>query len=86
MARTPVGSIDGRTARSQRPNRKGRGTLILAVAVVVWAVLFLLLNRESVRVHFVFFSTSLPLIWALALALGAGVVIGLLVARRRAQA
>jgi uncharacterized integral membrane protein len=68
------------------PNRKGRGTLVLAVAVVVWAVLFLLLNRESVRVHFVFFSTSLPLIWALALALGAGVVIGLLVARRRAQA
>jgi uncharacterized integral membrane protein len=68
------------------PNRKGRGTLILAVAVAVWAVLFLLLNRESVRVRFVFFSTRLPLIWALALAVGAGVVIGLLVARRRAQA
>jgi uncharacterized integral membrane protein len=65
------------------PNPRGRGTLIAAVAVVVWAVLFLLLNRQTVTIHFVFFSTRLALFWALALAVGAGIVIGLLLGRRK---
>ena len=49
----------------------------------MWVLLFLILNRQSVTIHFVFFSTRVALFWALALATGAGVLIGLLVARRR---
>jgi len=44
---------------------------------------FLVLNRQTDTIHFVFFSTRVALFWALALATGAGILIGLLVARRR---
>ncbi len=60
-----------------------RGALIVAGVAALWIVLFLLLNRQRVTVHFVFFSTRVALFWALALATGAGILIGLLVARRR---
>jgi uncharacterized integral membrane protein len=72
--------------RDGQRNPKGRATLIVAVVVAVYALLFLFLNRQTVTVHFVVFTTRLALIWALALATGSGVVIGLLVARRRGRA
>jgi uncharacterized integral membrane protein len=59
------------------------GGMIVAAVAALWVVLFLILNRQSVTIHFVFFSTRVALFWALALATGAGVLIGLLVARRR---
>lgn len=70
--------------------KKGRGGLptstsgmIVAGAAALWVLLFLVLNRQTVTIHFVFFSTRVALFWALALAAGAGILIGLLVARRR---
>jgi uncharacterized integral membrane protein len=58
--------------------------MIVALVVLVYAVLFLVLNRDSVKVHFVFFSTRLPLFWALALAVLVGTGVGWLTAHRRA--
>jgi uncharacterized integral membrane protein len=48
-------------------------------------VLFLILNRQQVTVHFVFFSTRVALFWALALAAAAGILIGLGLAHRRSR-
>ena len=69
------------TSRGRLPTSTG-GMMVAGVAVL-WVLLFLVLNRQSVTIHFVFFSTRVALFWALALATGAGILIGLLVARRR---
>ena len=61
------------------------GALIVAGVAALWIVLFLLLNRQSVTVHFVFFSTRVALFWALALAAAAGILIGLGLAHRRSR-
>jgi uncharacterized integral membrane protein len=58
--------------------------MIVALVIIAYAVLFLVLNRDSVRVHFVFFSTRVPLFWALALAVLVGAGVGWLIGRRRA--
>ena len=61
------------------------GALIVAGVAALWIVLFLLLNRQSVTVHFVFFSTRVALFWALALAAAAGILMGLGLAHRRSR-
>lgn len=68
---------------AKAPNRHGRGTLIVAAILGVYALLLILLNNQHVTVHFVFFTTRIGLFWALALAVISGVLIGLLIARRR---
>lgn len=87
---TPPGARSGESSapvtKVGARNPKARGTLIIAAVVAVWAVLFLLLNRQTVTVHFVVFSTRLALFWALALATASGTVIGLVIARRRRPA
>ena len=67
----------------RRRNPKGRAALIIALVLVAYVVLFLILNSQSVTVHFVVFTTRLSLFWALALAAGSGVLVGLLIAHRR---
>jgi uncharacterized integral membrane protein len=69
--------------KGRSPLPTSTGGMIVAAVAAVWVLLFLILNRQSVTIHFVFFSTRVALFWALALATGAGVLIGLLVARRR---
>jgi uncharacterized integral membrane protein len=77
--RTP--GNDAKKGRTRLPT--STGGMIVAGVAALWVLLFLVLNRQSVTIHFVFFSTRVALFWALALATGAGVLIGLLVARRR---
>ena len=83
---TPPNS-EHRAAADAKKGRAGlptsTGGMIVAGVAALWVLLFLVLNRQSVTIHFVFFSTRVALFWALALATGAGVLIGLLVARRR---
>jgi uncharacterized integral membrane protein len=62
-----------------------RGALLVAGIATVWIVLFLILNRQRVTVHFVFFSTRVALFWALALAAAAGILMGLGLAHRRSR-
>jgi uncharacterized integral membrane protein len=76
-------SDEAKKSRARLPTSTG-GMIVAAVAAL-WVLLFLILNRQSVTIHFVFFSTRVALFWALALATGAGILIGLLVARRRAR-
>jgi uncharacterized integral membrane protein len=65
--------------------------LIVLGLLLAYVIAFVLENRNSVHVHFVFFTASLSLIWALLLSLAIGVLAGILLAqldrrrRRRAQ-
>ena len=77
----PAPGEDAKKGRGGLPT--STGGMIVAGVAVLWVLLFLVLNRQSVTIHFVFFSTRVALFWALALATGAGILIGLLVARRR---
>jgi uncharacterized integral membrane protein len=51
--------------------------LVILLAVVAYAVAFVLENRKDVRVHFVFVKTTVSLIWLILLSL----VLGALAAR-----
>jgi uncharacterized integral membrane protein len=65
--------------------------VIALVALLAYAVGFVLENRRTVRVHFVFASATVSLIWFVLLALALGVAGGILLAqlerrrRRRRQ-
>jgi uncharacterized integral membrane protein len=54
------------------------GALVLVVSLVL---LFIVENSGDVEVSFVFFSTSISLIWVIALAALAGAVAGLVIER-----
>jgi uncharacterized integral membrane protein len=66
---------------SARKTREWRNWVI--AAIVVYAILFILLNRKSVSISFVFFSAQARLLIALLLAGALGFVAGWLVRRRQ---
>jgi uncharacterized integral membrane protein len=63
--------------------------LLILLAVVAYAVAFVLENRKQVHIHFVFAKTTVSLIWLILLSLALGVLGGRLVPlyrrRRRRQ-
>ena len=65
--------------------------LIVLGLLVAYAIAFVLENRKQVSVHFVLFTASVSLVWLILLALGVGLVGGILLAqlerrrRRRSQ-
>src|SRR5262249_21786623 len=61
--------------------RRGGGKTILTLLLVLVLVLFVTLNTQQVRIHFVFFSATVALIWALLGAAALGLVVGLLLGR-----
>jgi putative membrane protein len=66
--------------------------LILAVLLLVYAVIFVVLNSDEVKVNFLFFSTRISLVVAIVLVLALGFAAGYLVhdvrdrRRRRSKA
>ncbi len=70
---------------AERTSRTRRATEIALAVVVVYAVVFLLLNTGRVNVHFVFWTTRISLSWVIFLSLMLGLVAGLLVAPLRAR-
>ena len=60
--------------------------LVVLTLLIAYAVAFVLENGKSVSLHFVFVTAQVSLIWLILLALGVGLVSGLLLAaleRRR---
>jgi uncharacterized integral membrane protein len=57
------------------------GRLIALGLVAAYAIAFVLENRSSVHIHFVFATTSVSLIWLVLLALALGVAGGILLAQ-----
>jgi uncharacterized integral membrane protein len=61
---------------------------IVLIALVAYAIAFILENGKHVSVHFVFHTTRVSLIWVILLSLGLGAIGGILLAqldRRRRQ-
>jgi uncharacterized integral membrane protein len=58
---------------------------VLIAAVVVYGLLFVVLNNDTVKISFVFFSAETSLLIALLLAGALGFVAGMLVQRRRGK-
>ena len=55
--------------------------LILLGLLVAYAIAFVLENRQQVSVHFVLFTASVSLVWLILLALGVGLLGGILLAQ-----
>jgi uncharacterized integral membrane protein len=55
--------------------------LLLIVLLAAWAVAFVLENRKSVNMHFVFVTASVSLVWLILLALAVGFVVGVLLSQ-----
>jgi len=59
--------------------------LVAAVVVLAALVAFVVENSQDVKVHFIFFHATLPLIWALLIAAALGALADRLVPRLRAR-
>jgi uncharacterized integral membrane protein len=65
--------------------------LLVIILLAAWAIAFVLENRKSVNVHFVFATASVSLVWLILLGLAVGFVVGVLLSqlerrRRRRRA
>jgi uncharacterized integral membrane protein len=91
-AREPT-PVEPEPKPSEEPRRRDDGGpplgLILAVLLLVYAVLFVVLNSDEVKLNFVFVSARISLVVAIVLVLAIGFVAGYLVrdvrARRQAK-
>lgn len=65
--------------------------LLILGLLVAYAIAFILENRTQVEVHFVLWTAHVSLVWVILLALGVGLLLGILLAqlerrrRRRSQ-
>ena len=60
----------------------GLWSLLIGIGlVVIYLLLFVVLNTKHVEVSFVFASTRVSLIWVILLSLAAGIVLGMLVSQ-----
>ena len=55
--------------------------LIVLGLLVAWAIAFVLENRKRVHVHFVLATAGVSLVWVILLALGVGLLGGILLAQ-----
>jgi uncharacterized integral membrane protein len=55
--------------------------LILLGLLVAWAIAFILENRTQVNIHFVLATARVSLVWMILLALGVGLLGGILLAQ-----
>ena len=76
--------MSGETPAKRKSRTRGAAEIALAV-VVVYAVVFLLLNTGRVKVHFVVWTATMALSWVIFLSLMLGLVAGLLAAPLRAR-
>ena len=73
-------SIDtGELQENWQPKLYAR--LVALVLLAAYAIAFVLENRKSVKLHFVFATASVSLVWLILLALGVGLLGGILLAQ-----
>jgi uncharacterized integral membrane protein len=58
------------------PERRVFVRLVVLLAIVAYAVAFVLENRKQVNIHFTFATARVSLIWLILLSLALGVVVG----------
>jgi len=83
-------SIDtGELQENWQPRLYAR--LIVLILLAAYAIAFVLENRKSISVHFVFVTAAVSLVWLILLSLAVGFVVGILLSqlerrRRRRRA
>jgi uncharacterized integral membrane protein len=85
-ARKP--SFTNRLEETRQTYQPGLWSRLIAIAAIgIYALLFVVLNTNHVKVRFVFVSTRVSLIWVILLSLGVGVALGVLLSQlhRRRQ-
>jgi uncharacterized integral membrane protein len=55
--------------------------LIILGLLVAYAIAFILENRTQVTIHFVLWTATVSLVWVILLALGVGLLLGILLAQ-----
>jgi uncharacterized integral membrane protein len=75
--------VTEQTPDSPGPGRRTLARLIGGAVVVVLFLVFVVQNRGSTRIHFLFWDGTLRVAWALIIAGVLGIVIGLVVPRLR---
>jgi uncharacterized integral membrane protein len=55
--------------------------LVLLLAVIAFAIAFVLENRKRVHMHFVFGTTEVSLIWVVLLSIALGLIVGVLLSQ-----
>lgn len=76
--------LTGRLEEGRQSFQPGLWARLIGIGVVVvYLVLFVVLNTRHVPVKFVFTTTRVSLIWVILLSLAAGVVLGVLLSQLR---
>jgi uncharacterized integral membrane protein len=65
----------------ERPAESRLGKMLLLIAIAAYAVAFVLENHKQVKVHFVFATARVSLIWLILLSLALGLIGGRLLPR-----
>ena len=65
----------------ERPGESRLGKLLVLIAIAAYAVAFVLENHKQVKVHFVFATARVSLIWVILLSLALGLIGGRLLPR-----
>lgn len=82
---TSVGQAPGDRHKGEvARDRKARARIVAAAVLAVLLTLFAVLNGQTVRVHFIFTTARVPMIVVIVVCAVIGVVVGWLIARRRA--
>ena len=55
--------------------------LAIVIVLAAWAVAFVLENRKSVSMHFVFYTATVSLVWLILLSLAVGFVVGIVLSQ-----
>jgi uncharacterized integral membrane protein len=71
--------------RPTSPDRKSQARRVLVVAVVIYVILFVVLNTHRVKISFVFFTVHTMTLIALAVVAGLSFVAGYLAHGRRSR-
>jgi uncharacterized integral membrane protein len=76
--------LGGRLQEGRRSFQPGLWLrLVVLAAAVVYLILFVVLNAKTVKVHWVFATTRVSLIWVIVLSLLLGIVLGVLASQLR---
>jgi len=75
MADSSAGSQAPRSGR--RLNNRRLTRLILGALVLIYAVVFIVLNRDKVKIHFIFFTVTSRLWVGFLVCIALGVILGL---------
>ena len=72
-------------SNQSKPKKRSNAKLIVAAIAAVLAILFVIVNTNQVKINFIFFKVTAPLLVALIVAMLLGFIVGLIFPKLRAD-